>query len=68
MKITITCEEADLILTNDELNNFNFVELDIIKKDGSASNYEPIMVSMDELMPAVIAFDAQRSRNKEDDV
>lgn len=58
MKIIIKDEDGELQLTDENLDSDGFVELTVISPNGS----ESMTVSLNELMPALIAFDAKRSR------
>ena len=60
MKTIITEGEYELELSNNEVNNLNFVSLSIWK-DGNCIG-EPLDLDIRELMGALIGFDSQRSR------
>lgn len=63
MQIKITTEEYDLILSDENLDNDNYVN---IKITGNNSEMEQDVL-LNEIMPAIIAFDAKRSRRLADE-
>lgn len=65
MKILIKCDEYELKLSNDNLDNSNYVNLSVWKDDNIQG--EVLDVCIDDLMPALIAFDSQRSRERENE-
>lgn len=58
MQIKINCDDAFLTLSDEALDNGNFVDLTIIQKDDEFS----LTIDRNELMCALIAFDAKYSR------
>jgi hypothetical protein len=64
MKIEIKDEEDLLVLTTEDLNNLNYVELEISEDGKFVSD---IMVPIDELKAAVDAFMQLRKDNDERD-
>ncbi len=63
MEIKISTDEYDVIISNTNLDNDNFVN---IKITGNNSEMEQDVLITD-LMPALIAFDAKRSRRLSDE-
>lgn len=58
MRITIKEDQKELVISNDSLDNPNFVDVRIVIED----KVQEITVALDDIMPALIAFDTQRSR------
>lgn len=52
MEIKIKCEDEELILTNEGLNNPNYIEMYVKGSDA----LEPVMVDLKVLRAAVLAF------------
>lgn len=63
MKITINCDDDTLILTDENLDNDNFVTL-LVKREGEDTGLD---VSVDELLVAVQAFSELRANRLERD-
>lgn len=58
MTVKITTDEYDIIISDENLDNDNYVN---IKITGTNSEMEQDVL-LNEIMPALIAFDAKRSR------
>jgi len=54
-------DKMELELTNENFDNLNFINLSIWK-NGDVIEGMPVDVSIDDLMSALIGFEAQRSR------
>ena len=63
MKITIKDEQSELIVSNDQLDNPNFVDITI--NEGLDGQNATITVLLDDIFPALMAFQAQRTRIEE---
>ena len=59
MKIEIKCDDEILVLSDEDLDNDNFVDL-YIKKFGDDNNEIGVTVLVDELLCAIQAFNQQR--------
>lgn len=62
MKIEIKYDGQTLVLTNDNLNNDNFIDV-VFEIDG---DYSEITAPIDELYSAVVAFKALKDERKEE--
>jgi hypothetical protein len=60
MKIIIKDEDDTLELSNDSLDNDNYIEIAVTVGTGDTKQ---MMVSLDDLFSALIAFDSLRSRH-----
>jgi len=59
MRTTVTQDGAILTIENDTIDNHNFVVLSIVNDRGEDASMD---ISLTDLLPAIIGFDAQRSR------
>lgn len=63
MKTIINCGDEKLHISNDDVEGYNYLELWF--EDENKETTESIIVNHDELMAAIIGFDALRSRQPE---
>ena len=61
MKTIINCGNEKLIISNDELDGYNFVDLQFEDEKGETT--EELTVSIDDLMSALIGFDSIKCRS-----
>lgn len=59
MKVKLTTDEGQIIISDENLDNDNYVNIKV------GDSEQDVLLS--ELMPAIIAFDAKRSRRISDE-